>query len=72
MAKEKKNTHGGKRHGSGRKVGSTHIDPDDLRKTFGTRLPQHQIDWLKKYADENGMPCSILLENIIRFYQASL
>lgn len=68
----KKKSHGGYRPGAGRKKGSTIVSKENLRKTFGTRLPNRQIEWLKAMAKENDVPCSVLLEHIIESYQNNM
>lgn len=65
----KKNGHGGKRVGAGRKAGTRIIPPENIRKTFGTRLPGHMIDWLKSESNRQDIHCSTLLENIIEYYK---
>lgn len=65
----KKNTHGGKRAGSGRKKGTKIVPPDQLRETWGTRLPPDIIEWLRSEADRRNVPCSIFLESIIHFFK---
>lgn len=56
---------GGKRPGSGRKMGSTFVDPEWRRLRISCRLPKYVVDWL------HAQPLSLatLIENALQSYE---
>ncbi len=56
---------GGRRLGSGRKMGSTSVDPEWRRLRISCRLPKYVVDWL------HGQPLSLgtLIENALQSYE---